>query len=82
MGGKVDKALAQKQWDGLKAAIEDQGVQVSSLLILNHNQFYVFHHKYEFILKHNRFLHLIKKQAYLIWFLFVTVAWYLKTRYT
>jgi N-dimethylarginine dimethylaminohydrolase len=31
MGGTVNKALAQKQWDQLKGAIEDQGVQVLSL---------------------------------------------------
>jgi len=31
MGGKVDKALAQKQWDVLKTSIEDQGVEVVTL---------------------------------------------------
>ncbi|KAI6240714.1 hypothetical protein M3Y99_00442100 [Aphelenchoides fujianensis] len=31
MGGKVDRALAHKQWDQLKSAIEAEGVQVLTL---------------------------------------------------
>jgi N-dimethylarginine dimethylaminohydrolase len=31
MSGKVDKALAQKQWDALKSAIENEGVKVMTL---------------------------------------------------
>lgn len=32
MGGVVDKMLARKQWDSLKTAIEEQGVQVLNLI--------------------------------------------------
>lgn len=31
MSGKVDKVLAQKQWDALKSTIENEGVKVMTL---------------------------------------------------